>query len=287
MKKLVALGLATAFAANVAQADPITFDPDGSGTDYSPILVDLFSLNIRPATASYSVFQDFGADNALNDGDTFSETFTFNWTEWSEGLNFGGFGTDVQWTLTLDGYITDVQYDAGVPTITDPLNDFTGNTSFLDDLANTSFQTVFNPTSVSPSVNMTATYMGNVIGIFDLLAGVSGTPVALADDNSAAFVFKFKMNETFAANFADFDNVWSDHNGDPLDQDLIFAVGDGSTTINGVTGFTQDQQTGNWVADISVSDNGATLEFNVPEPTSLAALGLGLLGLAGFRRFSK
>lgn len=283
MKKLLALGLATAFAANVANADPIFFDPDMDGNS---IRVDTFGLTIFPNDA-YEVRQFFGADGMLNNGDAFSESFAYNFNTSTDdvGTDDTFFAFDLEFSFDFTGFITDVTYGAGVPTL--------GTPTFQNDFSNTSFQSVFNPTSVDPSVNMTVTYQGNVVGIFDLIAGGSDTPIFLDGVLNSAFLIDFKFNQAWVdANTATFEAVWQLENGNPLNPDTELAIGAGSAGPTGAAfdpQFIIDPGTGveDVYASIAVLDNGATLRFQVPEPASIAALGLGLLGLAGFRRKAK
>lgn len=283
MKKLLALGLVSAFAANVASADPIWFDPDQDGNS---IRVDTFGLSIFPNDA-YEVRQFFGADGILNNGDKFTESFTYNFNTSTDdvGTDDTFFAFDLEFSFDFTGYISDVTYGLGAPTL--------GSPTFQDDFEATSFQSVFNPTSVDPTVNMTVKYQGGTVGVFDLLEGGSDTPIFLDGVLNSAFLIDFKFNQAWVdANTATFEAVWQLENGNPLNPDTEIAIGSGSA---GPTGnpfdpaFIINPGTGveDVYASIAVLDNGATLRFQVPEPASIAALGLGLLGLAGFRRKAK
>jgi len=280
MKKLIALGIVAVCASNVASADPIWFDPSESGTS---IRVDSFGLAIWP-NQPYEVRQFFGADGMLNDGDAFTESFTYNNNNSTDDVGFDStiYGDDLLFTFDLSGFIADVTYGSGVPTL--------GTATFGDDLLDTSFQSVFNPTSVDSSVNMTVTYQGNTIGVFDLIQGGSDTPIFLSGLLNSAFLIDLKFNQDWVDNnTATFEKVWQLESGDPLNPETEIAIGAGS---GGPTGdpfdptFIIDNGTGteDIYASLAVRSYGASLQFAVPEPTSLAVLGLGLLGLVGFRR---
>ena len=303
MKKLLALGLVSAFAANVASANPIWFDPEEDGT---LVRVDSFGLVIDPNLV-FEVQQFFtggAVDGQLDNGDTFSESFAYNYNSATDddsgtSVNYGGRtefrGEDaLVFSFDFTGYITDVTYGAGTPTL--------GTPSFETDFRASSFQSVFNPTSVDPSVNMTVTYGTKTIGVFDVITGGTDTPIFLDGVINSAFLIDFKFNQAWVdANETTFKAVWQLESGDPLNPETSIAIGGGSAgptgqafdsegvIIDGSTGeaATVASNVDDVYASIAVRDNGATLQFQVPEPASIAALGLGLLGLAGFRRKAK
>ncbi len=73
------------------------------------------------------------------------------------------------------------------------------------------------------------------------------------------------------------DNYFTDSSGNPLSLylPLLFGVADASANLQSVA-FTDPSLT---QVAVTVSDNGGTASINIPEPTSVALVGVALLGL--------
>ncbi|MDN4501793.1 PEP-CTERM sorting domain-containing protein [Alteromonadaceae bacterium BrNp21-10] len=278
LRSIMSATLALSMSA-IVQAGPIEFDPE---QDSVTITVDNFGLSLFPKDP-YEVKQYFhgGADDTkLDSGDLFTESFTYNFNTTTDnvGSDDNIFLNSLLFSFDLTGFISDVTYGSGgAPTLGDP--------DFLTDFKATSFTTNFTASANA----MTVTYNGDIIGQFDLLAGVSTQPVALSGSVVSGFALEFAFNEAwYTGNQAVFENVWKDEFGAPLDPTATFALATGSA---GPTGNPFNPglilNDGNTYASVAVLDNGTTLKFEqVPEPTSLAIIGLGLLGLAGMRKRS-
>ena len=128
----------------------------------------------------------------------------------------------------------------------------------------------------------------NVSGFGDSPANTNGKP-------STDFGFAMDFDEAwFNANPA-MAALWLDENGDPiLDGVAPNFVAGALSTVNSsarpqrITGFGFDPQQGDQgeaFMNVLIRDDGGSMEFSaIPEPSSIAILGLGLLGLAGVRR---
>jgi len=301
MKKLILSTMAASVFAFNVQADVITFDPAADGS--TTMQIDSVSMQINGGT-TYEVQQYFhgGADDTkLDEGDLFTESFVYNFTQASlDGTATGTWipaltADQLTFEFSLAGHIADVTYGAGgAPTIGDP--------DFASDFADVAFKTVFSSSASAPGTGMTVKYNGSVIGEFDILAGISTDPVEL-DGSTVGFAITFDFNDVWRNANSNgvnglFERVWAHEDGTAftLAEDFNFALAQGSA---GPTGNSFDNTgafgplhtdggtiAGKTYFSVEVDDNGADLAFNVPEPTTLAILGLGLLGFAGTRRRS-
>ena len=300
MKKFILKSVlvgALAYTGTAAADAVITFDPAADGT--TTTLLDNFSVDL--INDEYEVQQYFhgGAnDLVLDEGDVFTETFTYN-------VNFSTLdGADLQfWSLlefefNLSGHIEDVTYGlGGAPDLSvlgdaNPSNDL----EFFDNFSDTSFRTVFDPTENGLIIR----YDGDVIAQMDVLQGISQDPISLGGDTlNSGFIFQFDFNEDWVtSNTALFESVWQDAQGNPFNDDNPFSfaiatgnagpTGDAFATQNGSPLFVQDDggvNDGRTYFSVGVKDGGGDIVFaDIPEPSSIAILGLGLLGLARIRR---
>lgn len=279
MKKLTtALLLASATAFN-ASAITFEFDPDQDGTFLDS---DVLTLGLFPNDpVSVQQFFDGGADDTqLDSGDRFTESFTYNNNDNTGNPDVIFPLNALEFSLNLEGTIENVMYGAGIPTI--------GDADLFTDLAATSFETNFDLSSANANVALTVSWLGSVIGEFDLVEQVN-TPVVTLDgsNTNSAFVFEFAFDEAWVlANQATLDNVWRQDGGDLIDPTNFTLQLTGSAGPNG-TFDTANLGDATPFLTIFTKDNGTTVIAQVvPEPASIAIMALGLLGVAGLRRKS-
>jgi hypothetical protein len=207
---------------------------------------------ILAAPGVYSDFNDMSGGGGLNSFSSAPNTFFLNQESFASG-SFLTFGVDLVGNLTSNG----ITYTGGT------LNLWQG---YYDGV--TAAEKVMTANFVSGSVGAGNQDILSLSGAADILKDgvmfldINGTPVGFKD-----YLTTYPLNDMrLVIN----QNVVGGANS------LLAAIG--GDVDAGYKG-TDNQGT----VYVSAQHN-ATLTFNVPEPTSLAILGLGLLGFAGTRR---
>lgn len=274
MKKLILAAIVFGSTSLAATAGTFQFDPEQDGTF---IDVDVANSQLFP-NDPVNVRQYLGADLALNNGDEFEEEFTYNFSNTTGAPNEIYLPNILNFNFDLEGTIKNVTYGAGVPDLINSPG------TFEDDMKAASFDLQFDNTASA----LTIDYMGTVIGVFDLFQSTVTDTVALDGSNTnVGFVMGFEFNEAWAAlNMATINNVWRKKDGNLINIDAFDLFAAGSAGPNGTSTGVSGDANGTFVG-LNVKDNGATFTASIPEPTSIAILGLGLLGLAGSRRKAK
>lgn len=277
MKLIPALLATSLFAgvSGVASADTIRFDPDAAGGTYGQALVDGFQLD---AITAYPIVINLGADNTLGLGDSFTETFTLGLisTEYPIGTGTVGYtlglpnNSNVYMNVTLAGTITGYN-DGGTPTTALTPGSLTNDTLSI------SFTTAGSSFSMYYDVDRNSATLGDqtTIATWALLSGGADNFILANNTPTSDFGVSLLFTSMLAG-------VWFDAAGNPLDPlvplNLVFALADSSVNLVSVSGSTAGGD-GNHTLTPIVSDNGTTAIVAIPEPATLALMGMGLLGL--------
>jgi hypothetical protein len=276
----VAAAIAGLFGTAAMQAQAVVLEWRDVNTANTFISLD--KLNTIASPQFYSITQNLGADNTVTTGDTFSETLSIQTTSGSLGggaqnFNLGG---DYRFDITLSGAVTNV---VGAPitlnadnTVTNPLGSsfdasFTSATIRLfDNVINIPITDLtFQSGGISGIQLVAGSFIGDIT-LNTLLGGANCT---------AASCDPYILNGS-GGSLA----------GAGLE---LFTITTGSTRVTDGTGGGPAPFAGSNFATntlvVNFQDNGQSSTFigRVPEPASLALIGIGLLGLSVSRRGKK
>ena len=269
-------GLLTA-ASMQAQAAAIQY------RDLNPAggFVTLDKLNTISSPQFFSAAVNVGADHAITNGDVFSETLSLLTT--SSSLGGGGqnfaLGGDYRFDVILNGVIE----NSSGPLITlNPDNSITTGAGSLFDVKFT-----------SGTISLFDNTSGNAITNLIFQSGGASDIRLLAD----SFISDVTINALLGgANCTPgtCDPYILDGSGNSLaGTELgLFTITTGSSRVTDGTGGAPGAFAGsNFATDtlvVNFQDNGQSMTFNqTPEPTLLALMGIGLLGLGATRRRKK
>jgi hypothetical protein len=240
---------------------------DGAGTPGTFIPLD--KLNTIASPQLYFASTNLGANNLLDNGDSFSETLTL--LSNSSSLGFGGtvfgLGGDYRFNVSILGHVTNV---IGTPITLNPDNSVTSDaTSKFDIVFDSATIGLFNNTTNDHIANLTLSsggasniqlVAGSFIGDITLNTLLGGAGCVNCDP----YIRNSAMGSITA--------VGSE----------FLAITTGSTRFRDFNG--SDFATHTLITNFQ--DNGQSTTF-IPEPGSLALLGVGLLGLGISRKKTK
>jgi hypothetical protein len=271
MKKtnlLVILFASLFFLASSAMAIPLNFSPNGTlTTDGSTT----YGFHMS-ATGGTTIYQSLGADNILNNNDTFSENVDYTLLNPLDSafhilpLPYYG-GDNIHFTANLTGHITNF---SGVST---------DATNFATALPQDTFTSLFD---LGATGSMIDNDTSHTIATFHL---VGFTPSIFTPSFFNVGGAQTNIDLAFIFDSVD-DSYLQTVSGAPISslvgQSFLMSIIQGNVGVNSIIGDTAS--TPNQLL-FGVDDNGFDARFQVvPEPGTLVLFGLGLLGMAGVVR---
>ncbi|MBL0711133.1 MAG: PEP-CTERM sorting domain-containing protein [Colwellia sp.] len=265
---------------SAAMADFVSFDVDGTGASHTPRALFQFNLTTLASfdpiigSAVDKIVQDLGTDGIMNSGDGFTESLSYRVpnAQFLDGFqtlpNEGGSAGFYTVEMDLVGHIDSFMGNGGVDITTDSatwgaLSDATFDIIF--DFADSAVELIWNNTDVNSST---------IVGAWDVLGG--GADQIAPNTGGQDFLLALAFDDATS------DDHFFSSDGALISESIAMnqAFGTGTALAHPI-GITS--ATGN-ALNISSTAGNAAMRFSVPEPTSIAILGLGLLGFAGARR---
>ena len=262
--KLIALAMMTALSAS-ANASVITLDTTGFGGS-TTFDFDLIQFLSETGANSASVTQtDTSGDGSIAGPDAFMEMGG------TSVLSFNLDGSLAQFGQGVDGWNIFFDYQVGGMANQDVTGDLQVN---FDTLISGSLYAVDTSTNINYGL-ATFSLLG---GDCDIDADVDGTGSVFVEAASSCHLDLTGVFE---------DGYFTDSTGLDLGQydDLGKTLGVSyDATVTAINGLKAVYPGGPGSSQTFSVEHTASMEINVPEPTTVAILGLGLLGFAGARR---
>jgi len=275
--KLASIGLlvmasSAASATTIGIQDAWQLDTTGAGATIGSLTTNIGHLNLSGGVGY--VNQSFGGNGVMDVGDPFTEygaIFTVNITpESCTGACDSGFPASFSSPLAglklvytgLAGILTSVSGGS----VTYAFNSGVGNISIEGTADGISYTTLANLTPINPSGGSLGAFLGGILanGTTDMMTRVStaGYLSNLFRDSTGASLDSYVNNLPFGNLFA------AIHTQNTLGQPASCTT-DGSGNILS--------------CDLVVNSDGS-LNLTVPEPGTVALIGIGLMALFGFSR---